>query len=112
MGDQLPRTRTCALFQGERLLLKWREGAELPADELNVLVLYLTLVQQEKVDPQVAEGRLLLLLEQLAEEQRPCKLCGRKLYFLRIRGKREPHTADGANHRQAHAVTGARAAGD
>ena len=46
-----------------------------------------------------AEERLLWLLQQVALEQRPCRLCGATLYVVRTRsGDRAYLTAEGVNH--------------
>ncbi len=46
-----------------------------------------------------AEERLLSLLQQISVEQRPCRRCGRPLYFVRLKsGKLAPYTGEGVDH--------------
>ena len=50
-------------------------------------------------DPGTAEERLLALLQAIAIEQRPCKLCGCMLYIVRLRsGDRAYFNGEGINH--------------
>lgn len=43
--------------------------------------------------------RLLDLLKAVAYETRPCKFCGRRLYFVKVwTGKTRPYTDEGVNH--------------
>ena len=43
--------------------------------------------------------RLRALLETVAVEKRPCRFCGKPLYFVPTRaGKVAPYTAEGRNH--------------
>lgn len=45
------------------------------------------------------EKRMVLLLNLIAEELRPCKACGVQLAFVRHRnGKLTPYTLEGLNH--------------
>jgi hypothetical protein len=103
--ERLRRTKPSAVFNGDRLLTRYKAGEEMRQDELEVLVLYLTILleaEKKAVDPLTAQGRLILLLTQIAFEIRPCKICGETLYMIRIRGRAEPYTKIGMNHRQEH----------
>ena len=51
------------------------------------------------LDENTVVARLRALLETVAILQRPCRFCGKPLYFVPTRaGKIAPYTAEGRNH--------------
>jgi hypothetical protein len=52
------------------------------------------------VDELTAQGRLILFLGLMAEEERPCRFCGEHLYFLRSPkiGRRIALNKQGVDH--------------
>jgi hypothetical protein len=90
-------TRKYAMFQGDKLLTRWKGGEELGMDEMQVLVLYLSQLRKSP-DPGAA-GRLVSWIGQLCREKRPCRFCQKELYFLELpNGKKAAISADGENH--------------